>query len=279
MLIYFKVTLIYIILIYSLVLSANDPQNTWKKIDKGLYWGIFDSPQKAELGDSKITIVKIDPNYYSFKLLSASEHNNERLTTKDWSKKFNLIGTVNAGMFQKDLITHVGYMKNSQHINNPNLMNDKAVLGFNASDSTVPEIQIIDRECQDFNTLKKKYNTLIQNIRVVDCNQKNVWRQQDKKWSMIVLGIDKNGNVLFIFCRSPYSVHDFINILFTLPISLYNAMYLEGGPEASMYLSSLYIELNLSGSFETGFTTTNAFSVPLPIPNVIGFVKKETVKD
>jgi hypothetical protein len=83
----------------------------WKKIDEGLFLGDFTS--------QKISIVKIDPKYYSFKLLCASEKNRLRMTVKQWCQKHNLTSAINAGMFQADGITNVGYMKNLNHNNNP----------------------------------------------------------------------------------------------------------------------------------------------------------------
>lgn len=248
----------------------------WKPIDKGLFVAEFDSPQKSEIGDSKITIVKINPKYYSFKLLCASETGEANMTCKQWCKKYGLIAGINAGMFREDKITNCGYMRNFKHINNPKLAKDyNAVLAFNTivSTPTVPEVQIIDRTCQDFGKLKDKYHTLVQNIRMINCKQTNVWSQQNKKSSMAVMGMDKSGNILFIFTRSPYSGHDFNNVLLSLPISIYNAMYLEGGPEATLYLSSGDTEFEKVGSYETEFwdeTNVRAW----PIPNVIGIAKK-----
>jgi uncharacterized protein YigE (DUF2233 family) len=247
----------------------------WKKLDSGFFLGIFDPPQKSEIGDSKITVVKIDPRSYSLKLFSASQHDNNRKSAKNWCKDHRLIGAVNAGMFQTDLISNVGYMKNFDHLNNAHLNKYNSILAFNRVDSTVPEVQIIDRDCQDFESLQNKYKTLVQNIRMISCEQENVWSRQAEKWSIVALGMDRSGNILFIFSQSPYTVHDFINILFELPLSLYNAMYLEGGPEASLYLSYGNVELDLNGNFETGFSENTDIKISWPLPNVIGFVKKE----
>src|SRR4030042_2747170 len=222
----------------------------WKRIDDGLSLSEFDS--------QKITLIKIDPKYYSFKLLCASEQKKLRMTAKQWCQKHNLILAINAGMFQTDRITNVGYMKNFNHINNPRLNSRyKAVLAFNPVDATVPEIQIIDLKCHDFERLRDKYQTLIQGIRMVSCRQENVWEKQDRMWSLAAFGMDKSGNGLFIFTESHYSVHNFSNILLSLPVSLYNAMYLEGGPEATLYLSANGVEFEKMGSHETGSNEEN----------------------
>jgi hypothetical protein len=247
--------------------SALSKDEVWKRIDDGLFLGEFNS--------QKITLIKIDPKYYSFKLLCASEKNRLRITAKQWCQKHNLISAINAGMFQADGITNVGYMKNFNHMNNPRLNTSyKAVLAFNPIDAAVPEIQIIDLRCQDLARLKDKYQTLIQGIRMISCRQENVWEKQDKKWSMVAFGMDKSGNGLFIFTESPHSVHDFTNSLLSLPISLYNAMYLEGGPEATFYFSANGIEFEKIGSYGTGLDENDFPKIARPIPNVIGIVKK-----
>jgi hypothetical protein len=177
-------------------------------------------------------------------------------------------------MYQQDGIRNVGYMKNFSHINNPRLNTAyKSVLAFNPTESTLPEIQIIDLKCQDFESLRFKYGTLVQDIRMISCRQENVWSKQDKMWSMAVFGIDKSGNALFVFTEAPYSGHDFAHTLLSLPIAIHNAMYLEGGQQASLYFSANHIELDRIG-LPIGVNENGNIPVARPIPNVIGIVKK-----
>ncbi|MDP3758343.1 MAG: phosphodiester glycosidase family protein, partial [Candidatus Daviesbacteria bacterium] len=204
----------------------------WKKIAKGLSFTEIDSKIKSEIGDSKLTVLKINPEYYKFNLISSKERGEENKTAKEWAKTNGLVAVINAGMYQDDYKTNTGFMKNYDFINNGKL-NEKdyhAVVAFNKKDETVPDFQIIDLKCQNWDELKKKYNSFTQGIRMIDCNQKNRWSQQNKKWSMSAIGTDKQGNCLFMFARSPYSVHDFNNLLLKSPLDIYNVMYLEGGP-------------------------------------------------
>jgi len=247
----------------------------WRKVDKGLFIGEFDSLIKSNIGDSKITIVKVDPKFYSFKLLCASEHGRVRMTARKWCDKFSLVAAINAGMYQKDGFTNVGFMKNFNHLNNPQLNSlYKAVLAFNPTASNIPEIQIIDMKCQDFKSLRPKYQTLIQNIRMISCRQENVWAKQNQVWSMAVFGIDKNKNALFIFTATPHSGHDFANTLLSLPISIFNALYLEGGPEANLFFSASGVEFERMGIRETSFHEDASRMMARPIPNVIGITRK-----
>jgi len=247
----------------------------WEKVDEGLSIKEFDPAERPKASDPKILIVKIDPKLYSLKLLCASEYGKVRMTVKDWCQKHNLISAINAGMYQEDGLRNVGYMKNFSHINNPRLNTGyQAVLAFNRVDPAVPEIQIIDLKCQDFDRLKPKYETFIQNIRMISCLQENVWVKQNKRWSMAVFGVDKDGNALLIFTETPYSGYDFAKVLLSLPISIYNAMYLEGGQEASLYFSAKGIEMDKIGVPRAEFAEDNDRFASRPVPNVIGVIKK-----
>jgi hypothetical protein len=250
-------------------------ESHWRKVDQGLQVGEFDSLMKSNAQDSQITIIKIDPKLYSFRLLCASEHGRTKMTARKWCEKFNLMAAINAGMYQKDGFTNVGFMKNYSHINNPKLNNIyKAVLAFNPSEFKIQEIQIIDLKCQDFESIGSKYQTFIQNIRMISCRQENVWAKTDQLWGMAVFGIDKSGNALFIFTEAPYSGHDLANVLLSLPLSIFNALYLEGGFEANLFFSWNGVELERVGTRETGLQEDSPRAVPRPIPNVIGITKK-----
>jgi hypothetical protein len=50
-------------------------------------------------------------------------------------------------------------------------------------------------------------------------------------------------------------------------------MHLEGGPEASLSIHAAGVDLDLSGSFETGFSENDANVRQWPIPNVLGVLR------
>ncbi len=247
----------------------------WKEVDEGLLVAEFEASRENTA--YAITVVKIDPKNYSFSLLCASEFGKEKLTAREWVTKHRLTAAVNAAMFQEDGLTSVGLMKNFNHVNNPRLSKANSVLAFNPVDDNVPEIQLVDRECHDFGELRHKYQSFVQSIRMVSCGHQNVWSQQSAKWSTMALGMDNDGNILFLFSRTPHSVHDFIEILLSLPLSLKTAMYLEGGPQASLYLTTPKLTLERNGVWE-GLEENNSFQFALPVPNVIGITKKQRAK-
>ena len=273
-----EILLVFLFILLSIGDNILAQESHWQKVEEGLYIGEFESPRKSIMGgDSNITIVKIDPMFYTFKLLCAKEHGLLGMTAKGWCKNFGLIACVNAGMFQTDYLSNVGYMKNFKHVNNKRVASKYlSVFASNPVNSKKPQSKIFDIDEQNMDDVIKNYNTVIQNLRLIKRPGQNRWSQQDEMWSEAALGEDKQGNILFIFSRSPYSMHDFNNILLQLPINIACAQHLEGGPEASLYFSYKNIEIDKLGSYETGYKENDYDSRALRLPNVIGIVKKVT---
>lgn len=272
--------LIWLLVALGLTIAAADPQvkNTisnpageWQKLADGLELGIFDAPQPAEIGDSKIRILRIDPGRYELKLLNASESKKGRsLSVRQWCRQNGLVAAINASMFQADYKTSVSLMRTRTRVNNPRLSKDMTILAFDRLSTGVPEVKIIDRQCEDFKIWKNKYGTLVQSIRMISCKGKNVWRQQPKKWSTVAIGLDKVDRVLFIHVGSPYSTHDLINILKKLPIDIARAMYTEGGPQAQLYIKTGAHEYEFTGHSEINFSNNANSLFSWPIPNAVG---------
>lgn len=246
----------------------------WENIEKGLDLTIVDAPLSSSIGDSKIRIIRVNPKYFDFKLLAINQLNKSKMrTAQQYCKDFNLLGAINTSMFGYNMQS-VGYMKNYTHINNGKLNADKCMIAFNPKSDSVPAFKIIDLGCEDWKQWKGKYNSYIQNIRMIDCNQSIKWSKQEKFWSTACIGEDATGNALFIHSRSPYRVHDFAKLLLQLPIKLKRCCYLEGGPESTLYFKSGKHELSSYGSYETGFNEDDENNTMWQIPNVIGFLKK-----
>ena len=249
-------------------------QRPWIQLEPGLEFGTFISPEKSSVGDNLIRILKIDPKRFQFRLLNASASSTgKRLSAKQWARKNGMVAAINASMYQADKLTSVSLMKTFGHVNNKWYSKDRALLVFDPEKKSLPQAQILDRDCQSVDQLRKLYHTLIQSIRMISCDGKNVWEQQNKKWSTAAIGMNRTGDILFIHVRSPFSTHDLIDNLLKLPIQLKRAMYVEGGSEAQMYVHSGKNELEFVGSYSTGANETDANSLAWPIPNVVGITR------
>ncbi len=78
-----------------------------------------------------------------------------------------------------------------------------------------------------------------------------------------------------IHSRSPWAMHDFVEMVSELNLNLLGLIYLEGGPEASLYVNGFTEKHSLIGSYETGFFESDDNDRFWPIPNVIGVRVRE----
>ena len=257
------------------VSSADSKESTvWRNLEKGLDVGIFQAPKKSDFGDSLIRILRADTASFELRLLNASSKDQgKRWSVKNWATKNGLVAAINSSMYQKNMRSSVSYMKSREHTNNTWVSKDKTVLAFDPNDKDLLPVRIIDRDCEDFNTLRKLYGTLVQSIRMISCHGENMWEQQKKIWSIAAMGLDHQGRILFIHVRSPYTTHDLINMLLELPIRLKQAMYVEGGADAQLYINTGNEEHEFIGSYSTGSREHDENSYAHPIPNVLGLVR------
>jgi hypothetical protein len=244
------------------------PSFSWQTLAPGLELGRF--------GDPPITVVRVDPARYEFHVLSAKTLGLKAArTAPEWVERQRMVGAINASMFQGDHLTSVGYMRDGKGVNNNSWNKDNAVFVSRPRRPGLPPVRILDRSCEDAVGLAKEYGVVVQNIRMIDCRRRNIWAPQPRKWSTACVGMDGRGRVLLIHTRAPYVTHDLVDVLLKQPLGLERLMYVEGGPEASLYVKvgggAVVSEV---GSFETGFFENDTNQVFWPLPNVIAFAER-----
>ena len=247
----------------------------WQLLAPGLELGVFEAELPNEISDRKITILRIDPKLWEQEFAGVSQ-NPDQLhnlhTTQEWCEIRGYVVAINAGMFQTDYVRNVGYLKAGDHLNNPGVNDYLSVAAFDPVQEGLPYFRIFDLDLPGITMedIVDEYGTVIQNLRLIKRPEENRWKQQDKRWSEVALGEDIDGSILFIYCRSPYSMHDLNEMLLGLDIGLQCAQHLEGGPEAQLYIKVDEFEQQLIGSYETDFYPRDDNHVAWKVPNVIG---------
>lgn len=242
----------------------------WETLEPGLEIGRF-SMAGAD-GNATVNILRIDPARFELVLLNASANDDVLMTPRQWAQSRGLVSVINASMFQKDLLTSVSLMRTGVHTNNSYQSKDNTILAFDPAVDNIPPVRIIDRQCDEFGAWKDRYRTLIQSIRMISCKGRNVWRAGRKKSSISSVGLDATGRILFIHTDSAVSTHRLIETLLALPLDISQAMYVEGGPQAQLYVHSGSRSFELTGSLNPLFGGGSGLAWPLP--NVIGVKRR-----
>ncbi len=252
--------------------------NSWRSLAPGLDFGTFIAGRGTSAGDSRVTVLRIDPNLWNLQFAGLSQTGESGgRTARQWCQKDKLSAAINAGMFGTDFKTHVGYLRSRGHLNNGHVNGYQSVAAFDPVEGRpLPRFRIFDLDENGVTmaTILRDYVSAVQNLRLIKRPGSNRWSQTDKRWSEAALGEDMEGRVLFIFSRSPSTMYDLNCALLSIGIGLVAAQHLEGGPEAQLYIHVGNEELEMSGSYETSFRENNDSATPLPIPNVLGIRRR-----
>jgi hypothetical protein len=254
----------------------------WQTLAPGMELAEFTAAKASFVGNSRITMVRIDPEFWELVSLGVNS-TGERTghTAREWCEKHKLTAAINAGMYGADRKTHLGYSRSGGHVNNGGVNSYQSVAAFDPRSGTnLPRFRIFDLDAPGVTMrgILKDYAGAVQNMRLLKRPGTNVWTRQRKEWSEVALGEDDRGRILFIFCRSPYSMYELNRELLALGIGLVAAQHLEGGPAAELYLHAGDVERELVGSYETFFWENDDNDEQWPIPNVLGVRPRQQQK-
>lgn len=249
----------------------------WRTLAPGLALGRFVDPAGAAATGMHIVVVRIDPARWDLRLGLASETDGiDGLSAREWARRLGFVAVINAGMFATDYLTHIGYLQHREHVNNPRLSRYQSLAAFCPKAPEAVPFQIFDMDVPGFSLegVKRRYNCMVQNLRLIKRPGENRWDPQPKAWIEAALGEDRQGRALMIFSRTPQSMHALNEMLLALPLEIVSAQHLEGGPEAQLFVSVGDFNLEIVGGYENSSAASAVLGAAWPLPNVIGVLPK-----
>lgn len=254
----------------AVTVSIHAASITWRPVQPGVELATIGAGTLPSGKPGLLYVVRIAPDRAKVTAGLASETRVPARTAAEWCRASGLAVAINAGMFQTDHLSNVGHLRHGQHLNNRRWNSYRSVVAINPSGASDPPALWLDLESSKPPARIADYGIVIQNLRLITTSRKNVWAASEKRWSEAALAIDSQGRLLLLFSRAPYSMREFNALLLRLPLDVAGAMHLEGGPEASLSIHAGGIDLDLSGSYETGFWPDDSNDRQWPIPNVLG---------
>ena len=231
----------------------------------------------VKVRDDRLHLVRVEPGKVKLRALIASQLKSSTLSAGQWAKKHRLALVINLGMYLNDHRTHVGYLRSGDHVDSRRWVKGyQSLLVLGPRAKGLPTAAMLDLEDPGAREQGARYDTVVQNLRLIRLQKqgKGVWSSQPRRWSEAALAIDDRGRLLFLFARAPLTMWELNRLLLALPLGIVRAMHLEGGPEASLSIHAGGVELDLCGSFETGFVADDSNASQWPLPNVLGVERR-----
>jgi hypothetical protein len=242
----------------------------WRSLGRGAEYAAITLSPKPAIGDGLLHLVRVDPSRATIRARTAAHLDGRPRTAREWCADPHVVAVINAGMYDRDLSTHIGFLRVGDRIGSARWVSKyQSILLVGARHPNLPAATIRDAPPDGHAAGFDGYDTVIQNLRLIRYPAVNVWPQSARRWSEAAIALDRKGRILFLFCRSPFTMHDFNALVTGLPLGVMRAMHVEGGPEASLSVRGPGIAIDLAGSYETGFNDGDDNMNQWPLPNVV----------
>jgi hypothetical protein len=252
----------------------------WRLLQPGIEYAAIAAAEgrgggTAAAADGRLHVVRIDPASAPVQAVMASAGDGRRRTAGEWCRARGLAVAINMGMYREDGRTNVGYARQRGHVNNGRWVRTyRSVLGLGAPRPGLPPAVLLDLPEPGPAPELVGYQTVVQNLRLISAPGRGMWGAQPRRWSEAAVAIDKRGRILFLFSRRAHTMLEFNRLLLSLPLDVSAAMHVEGGPEASLSIHAGGVDLDLGGSYETGFNENDDERAQWPLPNVLGVARR-----
>lgn len=255
--------------------------DTWVELTKGIFYIEKTAPKRSPINDNKISVLKIDPTRANFEFKSATQNDNKMLCVADYAEKFNYNIVINAGMYSlKNYLQSKGLLiNNAEHANNATLYPSyNMMICANPKNEGQPNFCVKDLTANPWYAIKPLFESFSQGLRMIDADGNPMsWNKRYQSCSQLIVAEDKKGMIYFVFTRSPYTQNAMID--FMVSMGLRNAVYMEGGPQTSLFVDIDDYRIEKVGSYVSNTYPTDANSEYWPLPNVIGVRVKKDLKN
>lgn len=237
----------------------------WVDLGDGLEMARFDSGLRVANTEGDLIVLRIDTQHWGLRGFIPEESDGYKgRSAKRWCKLGNLTAAINAGMYQADKITHVGYMKIDGKVINSFRNDYLSAAAFGPIDPAEPYFRLFDLDEITLGEVSARYRNVIQNLRLIKHAGDNRWQPGSDRWQEAALAEDYNGRVLMIYCDRRWSMHEFNEIVLALPLGIVSAQHLEGRMQASLWINHPDVK-------KTDMPGSNAQPT---LPNILGVTKR-----
>ena len=224
-------------------------------------------------GPPCIDVVRADPATFALRVLSQATDDPTPRSALAWRDAFHLSAVINAGMFHASG-KPVGMIVADGTVRSDENAKMSGYLAWDPVTAADPAFAIAGRDCAgfDLDALRARYHSIVQSYRMLGCDGQALPWKDPKQYSAAAIGLDRTGRIVFLHARAAVTMAELSGTLGTHDLA--GALFLEGGPEASLVARGPEGELARVGSYETGFVENDGNASFWTLPNVIALLPR-----
>lgn len=224
-------------------------------------------------GQPCIDVVRADPATFALRVLSQAIDDPTPRSALAWRDAFHLSAVTNAGMFHESG-KPVGMIISDGIVRSQPNTKMSGYLAWDPVTDADPPFVIAGRDCDgfDLDALRQKYHSVVQSYRLLGCDGQTIPWKDPKQYSAAAIALDRTGRIVFLHSRAAVTMAELSAALGRHDLA--GALFLEGGPEASLVARGSEGELARVGSYETGFVENDRNVAYWTLPNVIALLPR-----
>lgn len=234
-------------------------------------WSIDAKPASA--GPACVDVVRADPATFALRIFSQATDDPTPRSAIAWRDAFHLSAVINAGMFHESGAP-VGLIISDGTVRSAENSKMSGFLAWDPVSASDPPVVLAGRDCTgfDLDALKARYHSVVQSYRMLGCDGQALPWKDPKHYSAAAIGLDRAGRLVLMHARAAVTMAELSAAL--AQHDLAGALFLEGGPEASLVVRGPDGELARVGSFETGFVENDNNTQFWTLPNVLALLPR-----
>src|SRR5215510_9996442 len=147
-----KVMCIFVIF-QGLTAAPKAPVNSeWQHVAAGMELRRITPSPPNLMGNLPIIVLRMNPDLWELSFVGVTNTSeSENHTARAWAESYHLTAAINAGMFDRDGKTHLGYVRSQGQVSNSKVNDYRSVAAFDPRDPKLPGFRIFDLDSERIN--------------------------------------------------------------------------------------------------------------------------------
>ena len=240
-------------------------------------------PTPLGLGDGVITLVRFDMHRYAPVMLTASTRDGVAQTLPRWAAREHLVGGINLAMYEPDGRPTSLVVQDGVELS-PDDERFGGFFAFGPMQAGDAPFVMTGRDCEggELTALRARYRNVVANYRMLNCANAPIAWVDEHRYSSAAYGVDREGRLVLVHAATPYLMRDLARVLADPALGLVQVDYVEGGPEATLFVDDGVTQTTLIG-LPRDAADRRPEQAPYPpeqlghawaLPNVLGIVQR-----
>lgn len=204
----------------------------WRVLSPGLEFALWEDLLPSRSGSSRVAMLRVDPNRYSFKVLAVPKGQNGH-TAEEWREQSGALAVFNAGLYTPEK-RHLGYLLQNGLELSPQVPQQDGLFLAGPREPELPAARILDLRYTPFDPRLNPYRQAAQSLMLLDRFGMIRVRRSPRVANRTALALDDQGRILVVVTEGGHTLWELAQALKNSGLALREVMTMDGGAESQL---------------------------------------------